>query len=685
MKIIPVLFFLFTSVISIAQKDRKAVVMDMTSINQETDSSRYSSTVRLMKSTGLPFEITNSLDTAVLYPVVVLASRIESGKLTTAQQNQLINYVDGGGVLVLSSMRDSVLFDLCGISGYLSDDNRYRINWLTGGHAEIFRQVNDSLELTVTLGDTASGPAFFTRAYYLNGANSLGAYENGESALIENFYGLGKVYAFGPDFRDIYLRNQLDYDINAERTYSNGFEPTSDVFMFIVRNIIRNNIPNSVYKYTSPGKSSASVIITHDIDSDSGIDTMLLFSDMEKQRSIVAQYNITTRYFSDDWLASFYPASFSKIQQLITDGHKLSSHSVGHFPDFADETIFPYGTTGNNSTNYQPFFNFGVTTGGTVIGELEVSKFLLENDHGADIRTFRAGHSAYHDLLAQGLEQMGYEFNSTHSANNVLTGFPYYDFLDRSFSSTESSILEIPMTISDVFNSDPINSGNYMQKVEIWKNVTREYEANNSPVVLLIHPDRMYKFLAFQSYLDSLSSDIAIVNFEDYGDFWRKRDSLDFHTVKTGDSLLVYLDNALLHPEQSFVIDTVGIDTVLFYDVNLNSLAFDFKKFSSKQRLYYPHISLVTVNENVIEDDFKLYPNPASDHLIIRYGEEWKGETATIYDITGKVIHSFILDNDLFTRISLGQFNLADNGLYLLSVNRSNAGISRKFIFQSKN
>ena len=79
--------------------------------------------------------------------------------------------------------------------------------------------------------------------------------------------GLGHVYTFGPDFRDLIYRPRINQDINAHRVYSNGFEPSSNAVMMIVRNIIQAHIPSIVYKYTVPGNYSSVLCVTHDIDS----------------------------------------------------------------------------------------------------------------------------------------------------------------------------------------------------------------------------------------------------------------------------------------------------------------------------------------------------------------------------------------------------------------------------------
>lgn len=639
-------------------------MLDMTAYNSETNYSRLFGVTRAMQSAGVPYDTTSSLANAFNYPVIITGSRILQDAFTSTERAQIETFVSNGGVFITSSMRDTTFYTLCGISDMVSEDTLYEIVWDTTTFPQYYDLIDDSLEVTISLGDSSSGSTFYTRYYALNGATAMGHYENGECALAYNTLGFGHVYTFGPDFRDVIYRNQIDLDISAQRTYSNGFEPTSDVFVFLFRNIIRQHIPNTVYKYTVPGTATSAIMITHDIDSGTGIDTMGSFSAFEQAMGIVAQYNITTRYFSDGWMSAFYVGAWPEINAVKSNGHVLASHSVGHFPDFADDAIFPYGTTGNTPVSYQPYYTGGITTDGTILGELEVSRDLLEGDFTVNIRSFRAGHLAYPDSLVLGLQQLGYEYNSTHSANNVLTGFPYYATETRSFSTAQSSVLEIPMTISDVFSSDPIDAANYQQKVGIWADVTRRYDANNAPVVLLIHPNRMYKLTAMQDYLDSLPTTSVLLNFEAFGDYWRKRDSLQFHTVLTADTLLVVMDNNLLVAEQSFVVDMAGLDTVRFFDDTGTELAMSYKAYSATQRLYYQNAILPGITEHGEPINLTVYPNPATHQITVGLDDDRVGALLQMFSNSGKLV----LEQTVQNRTPMLNIETLQPGAYYITV-----------------
>ncbi|MBD3638808.1 MAG: T9SS type A sorting domain-containing protein [Crocinitomicaceae bacterium] len=660
-----------------AQTDRKVAVLDMTNYNSETSNSRRLSCIRLLRQIGVPHDTTSSLTTALQYPIVITSSRILQGSFSSTEISDLDNYVANGGVLITSSMREPLLYNVCGISNNTSDDSLYTITFDTTA-AQIYDYIDDSLEVKVSLGDSMDGPTFFTRYYDLTTASSLANYENGTCALAMNNYGSGTVYTFGPDFRDITYRNHMNFDVNAHRTYSNGFEPTGDVFMLVVRNIIRKHIPNAVYKYTVPHDYTSVLMITHDIDSKTGIDTLFMFSQSEKNMGIVGHYNVTTRYFSDTWMSNYYIDSWPEIHQLVDDGHTIASHSVGHFPDFADDVIFPFGTLGNTVGTYAPSYTGGATSGGTILGELEVSRDILQNDHGVNIRSFRAGHLAYPDSLGLGLEVTGYEFNSTYSANDVLSSFPYYTAQVRTFNGIESTVLEIPMTISDVFSSDPITELNYPQKVAIWTDATNRYDANHSPVVLLIHPNRGWKLTAQEDYLSGIPGTMLVDAFENFGDYWRKRDSLQYTTTLTTDTLTVTIDDALLTQKQSFVIDFGNLDTVIFENLSGSSLDFEWKNWDHGTRLYYQIDTGLNVPEIAKIPEIKVYPNPTQGVLNIVTSFD-DGYEVFLFNLSGQLLFSDVVSGSAKT-LQLQSKNL-ESGTYILVVKSGDHIIREKISY----
>lgn len=679
-KILSFWMVLLWSGITWSQTDRKVIVLDMTQRNSETNLSRWQGTLQMMDLIGVPYDTTSDLNVAFDYPVLVTGSRIVDGAFTNSELTDLQNWVNAGGVLITSNLREPDLEPMAGIDTTISDDELYQITWDTAGRKELFRQVDDSLEVTVSLGRPSSGPTFYSRYFTLTSGVGLGFYENGFPALVKNDFGSGHMYTLGPDFRDVIYRPRINMDVNAHRTYSNGFEPSSDVFAFIVRNIIMLHIPNAVYKYPVPGNYSSLLCVTHDIDSRTAIDTMYQFIDAEVARGFKAQYNLTVRYKGDAWMTAFYLGAGPQIEYAKLKGHTLASHSVGHFPDFADETVFPFGNTGNDTSNYQPVYFSGMTIGGTVMGEVEVSKNLIEYDFGVPVKSWRSGHLAFPDSLVVALEMMGYEYNSTYSSNDILTNFPYYAADVQSFSGMKSSVLEIPMTISDVFASDPITELNYMQKVGVWSDVNRRYDRNNSSLVLLIHPNRGWKLNAQEAFLDSLNNQQGVWAFEEYGQFWKERDVLDFHSaLDLVDPILTVTMENVLGNDQSFVLDTTGIELVYFLDNNGDTLSFASMPFDGSLKLFY-RSDFIGVGMTEIEksqEHVRIYPNPGTDRINFRANHGIGIHQIQLWSLEGRLITAQKVPKSQSAMIDVSAANLA-NGVYVLVIETD------KGVFQQK-
>ncbi|MFT6802607.1 MAG: hypothetical protein ACJA2N_001796 [Salibacteraceae bacterium] len=656
-----------------AQSNRKVLLLDLTAINAETNNSRFFSVEYILNNIKVPYDVGSDFNAIANYSVVIATSRIKDGVLTPAQILILNDYVDDGGVLITSSLRETDLFATFGIASSNSNNNLYEIEFDIDSDPRVFEYINDDLEKTISLGRASSGNTFYSKEYTISTGDVLGRFENNQPAFVHNSFGAGHTYVFGPDFRDVIYRNLLGLDLYANRTYSNGFEPTVDVFFMIVRNIIRKHIPYTIYPHTVPNDAKSVVLITHDIDSKTGYDTMHVFSQYEMDKGFSVQYNSTSKYCISSW-NSYYPSVFNAMQNLVNQGHVISSHSIGHFPDFAS---FDLGQLGNNESNYAPVFTAGTTAGGTVLGELEFSEDLLEFTAGIDIRTFRAGHLAFPDSLILGLQMLGYEFNSTHSANDILTSYPYEQMEVKKFTTVKSTVLEIPMTISDVFHSDPISNSNYLQKVALWSTVTRKYADNHSPVNLLIHPNRNYKLEAQINYINNLPFGVIPYNFEDYGDFWRARQSLNYTTTFDNNILDVYFTNPL-NGDISFLADVQPGIQVNFYDKNNQQISMLSRYWNATQTIFFQNALVGTLDDFAKSESISVFPNPTSSSVTFDLNSiNGALFLLTLYDIQGRQISAVEYENKSTITISLKELPA---GVYLYIIESERESFNGKIM-----
>lgn len=637
-------------------------IFDLTAKNAETTNGNLFSVEHLLKVSGLPYTITTDFSVAAQSKLIVFTSNIETTTFTSDEITTIQNFVTGGGVVIATQLKDSRLFNVFGVSGYSYGTRRFSFNFLPATEPGVFRWIDDPNEKHILLGDSSRNTDIIgTRAYTLTTASQLGTFGEGTTGFSKNKFGDGYAYLLGISWRDVVLRNQVIASFNAFRTYSNGFEPGTDVFMLILKGIYTTHNVFSVWKHTSGLDSKASLIITHDVDATSAIkDMMNNFAAYELENGIRATYFVTTHYMHDSLAKDFWNGYTNDINALKTRHHEIASHSVSHVPDFDNETVISEGSEGNTELTYAPFYNGHFSNNVTVHGETEVSKSLLERATGLTIRSYRTGYLLYHEKLLNILAGKNYVFNSSLSANNVLTAFPFFGHFDLSMTGTLSNVLEIPNTISDVFMADPISEANYTDKVNIWTNVQQRNAANFAPTVLLIHPNRTWKITAEQSLIRHLSDKTRIVPFEYFGEFWKARDATLFDFVESPDSVItVTIKNTSLpmHDDLSFIVDNgQSAKSIKVQDENGNPISFIKSNWSDNSIILHSSSFNETYDKfdyvnNLEISDFQLYPNPTTGSFTIEFDLMANSPVNfSLYDSRGALIDTPI--NKIF---SIGQ------------------------------
>ena len=622
--------------------------------------------------------------------MIFCTSLINKSTFSTSEEKELINYVINGGTLIAPRIENDRLFDLFGIEGYESSKLRHEINWAQPQYSTTLKYINEPEEHSVSLG-RSEGEIFKTLGYITTSAESIAHFSDGSTAVTQNEYGAGKAISIGLSWKDVILRNQINRDYEAQRYTSNGFEPTTDVFMLFIRSLYSANNLYTVWKNTSPENSKSILMITHDVDSKTGMDSLNIFVDYEHSQQIEATYNITLKYFEDALSSDFYNNTKQELNYILEKGQNIQSHSVGHFFDFADDDIIPKGSSGNTKSNYNPYNDGEMTTNATVYAECEVSKNELENDFGIDIHTFRAGHLAYPKDLIEVLEDLGYEYNSSYSACDVLTNFPYQNVIGRSFSQRLSSIYEFPVTISDVFSNDPISSTNYIEKADIWIETALKNMDNGAPTMLLIHPNRTYKLDGLRHLLDGLvEQNIEIMEIGKYGDFWKSRKAFNFTSHLENETLTITIPSAqYLTDGVSLIIDN-GQDLenlILQNDLDEN-ISYTQNKWNDNDVVIFFGESLTNTTSAVIKSEaFKVFPNPTVDQINISCDENFKAlSRLSIKNISGKTLFSqrslTTANNKNVLTLELSSINIPP-GIYFITLeDKIGQTNTQKFIMQ---
>lgn len=157
---------------------------------------------------------------------------------------------------------------------------------------------------------------------------------------------------------------------------------------------------------------------------------------------------------------------------------ELGSHTIAHSKVFDQ---FPMGTGREACPSYAPYVkNRMKVQNASVLGELRVSKFLIDHFSGQEIVSFRPGELSNPYGLPQALRATGFRHSSTATANNSLTHLPYQLTYDR-LTESEVDIFEFPVTIED--EELPKMGDRLPQALEVARKIGRY----GGSVVVLIH------------------------------------------------------------------------------------------------------------------------------------------------------------------------------------------------------
>jgi hypothetical protein len=355
----------------------------------------------------------------------------------------------------------------------------------------------------------------------------LMAYPDGNTFLTEmNYAGGGKAFAFGIDLGYFALTCQNARSMEAYRTYVNSYEPSLDVLMRIVKNIYTSSSKAAVTLGTVPENKALTVCITHDIDYSKSMSNAVIYAKMEHSKNVTATYFTQTKYIKD-WNedAFFNDSAIVSLKTLDSLKMEVASHSVSHSRVYDS---FPDGTGTEEYPSYHPIVKEQyVTVNGTVIGELRVSKFLLEHFiTDQPIISFRPGHLSLPFSLPQCLEASGYKYSSDVTANAVLTHLPYQLNYNRDYGE-ELPLFEFPITIED---EEPPHMD---KRLDSALTVARKISKYGGLMCVLIHPNVIdYKYRFEVGLLDSLKNQAYACSMREYADWWGARNNVTYSVNK---------------------------------------------------------------------------------------------------------------------------------------------------------
>ncbi|MFM2136045.1 MAG: hypothetical protein RL021_1445 [Bacteroidota bacterium] len=400
-----------------------------------------------LKTIGVPFIITDDYKRALRHKVVLVYPVISGKALSYSALQALSEFPKSGGTLIGTQVLGG-LNEVFGFSEAVPSRQHFEI-LIRNDSSQFVRNLTDRNELRIALGNKERfKETIGTYGFSKNILPPLATYEDRSAAIVRRYYATGKAIAFGFDIGYMILKGNNGRHEDWNHSSFNTFQPGTDILLRILRNIYLEANPDAAYLCTVPYNKELSVVITHNVNYRSAMDQSIRFAELEKKAGIHASYFIQTKYVNDRSRPIFNSLSdFQKIGELAKTGVELQSNSVSNSYYFDQ---FEQGSGDEVYPTYRPYvYALEKTYGGTVYGEMRVSRFLVDRfSQSFPTLAFRSSYAYTPFTYPQSLLASGYRFGSTVSANMALTHFPVQMTYNREYDQ-QLEVFEFPMTDDD--------------------------------------------------------------------------------------------------------------------------------------------------------------------------------------------------------------------------------------------
>ncbi|HZR31506.1 MAG TPA: polysaccharide deacetylase family protein [Terriglobales bacterium] len=482
--------------------------------------------VRVLKAMGIPFFLTRDLHRALAHKLVLIYPSIDFRSFRPDEAQLIQRFVEDGGNIFAQNVFWGGLKSVFGFTACVPLRTRHRMV-LADVDDPVLRYLDRPEEKEVQLGSTAIPEVIWTNGYSPDtSAVAVARFDDGSAAIISKQLGKGRAYLIGVALNDVVLRDQQNRDYEAQRIYVNGFEPGADVWLLILRAWYEQYSEGGIRVATIPDGKRSVLMLSHDVDWEYSFRPALDIARAEQKRGLKSTFFVQTKYLDDYNSHAFFIApNLDLLRQLKSEGDEIGSHTVIHSRGFNHVKL---GWANVSYSNYRPHATgFDSFIGATALGETCVSKSLLDGELNQQTAFFRAGHLRVPAALPEALQRCGYQFDSSFTADDVLTNFPYRLNLDLGMMQ-ETQVYEFPVTIED--EESALTSR--MDRVLDLINANAD---NNAPSVLLVHSNNAEdKLTGEEEILDRLPTDISALSMSAFARFWKARDELHWKVRPSG-------------------------------------------------------------------------------------------------------------------------------------------------------
>lgn len=470
-----------------------------------------------LKSIGIPFRITRDVREALTHRVVLVYPMISGKVLSPEDLQALADFPNSGGTLIGVQVLGGGLNRVFGFRDAVASRDRYDLKLAAAD--PLLAEFTDPRERRLRIGIREKGLDVMGTYGYTGSANPLAVFDDGTAAVTQTLAGNGRAYGIGLDLGFLLLKGYNNRGEELVQTYDNQFDPTLDVWLRLLKSIYRTAQEGAVTVGTVPFGKSLSVMLTHDVDFTQSIKNAVDYAEYEKSQRLVGTYFIQVKYirdYNDDIF--FNDEGVRYLSRLAELGMELGSHTIAHSKVFNQ---FAMGTGREAYPSYAPFVKDRMTAvNASVLGELRVSKFLIDHFSGQEIVSFRPGELSNPFGLPQALLATGFRYSSTATANNSLTHLPYQLTYDR-LSKSEVEIFEFPVTIED--EELPRMGDRLPQALEVARQISRY----GGSVVVLIHPNILDHKLSFEKgFVEGVRPYAWFGSVREFGRWWAARNQV---------------------------------------------------------------------------------------------------------------------------------------------------------------
>ncbi len=479
--------------------------------------------IKGFKSIGIPITVTTDYKKALEHQVIFIYPYISGAVISEVGLKALNSHPANGGTLLAVNVLGGGLQKTFGFNKIAEGQNNKEINF-SKTFIDMITPIGKTAHLndqSIYLANKKDKSILITSSYEETTLKPLATFENNQAAITQNHINSGHAYAFGIDLGQLFYIGYSNREEDIARTYVNHYEPAIDLFLRFIKNAYMEGQLNAVTIGSVASGKELSIILSHDVDYSESVKNSLEYSQLEKSYGFSATYFLQVKYIKDFNDKVFFDnENIEHINQVIKNDMEIGSHGVSHSSQYSK---FPIGDGSEIYPDYRPFVvDKTHAKDGTVLGELRVSKFLIENRTlKKEVVSFRPGELSNPYSLPQALLATGFKYSSSATANNSLTHLPFQLSYDRKPDQV-LPIYEFPVTIEDEEIS------NMLTQIPEAISVSEAISNYGGLFVILIHPNVTGHKLGFQKkIMEHWKNRAWFTNLETFGDWWAKRDLVE--------------------------------------------------------------------------------------------------------------------------------------------------------------